>query len=99
MAVKNPPPTGLGERIKRLRHLGSINSTELSEAAGMSRGMVSMLETGAVSDMTTANASALARCLGVSLAFLLTGEGPEPTARQIVEAFLTAKQAKAGEAA
>ena len=96
MSVKNPPPAGLGERIKRLRTLASLTSREVSEAAGMSRGMVSMLETGAVVDMTTANATALARCLGVTLEYLLQGDGTEPTARQILAAY---ERARAGVAA
>lgn len=50
----------------------------LSETAGLAAGHVQTIESGAVRCVTTETARALAVALGVSLDWLLTGEGEGP---------------------
>lgn len=62
---------------------------------GLSHGALGALERGEVVDMKTAKAAAVASALGVDLDWLITGEGPEPTAKRVTAALERARTAAA----
>lgn len=84
-------PSDLAGRVGRLRAASGLSSRELSVLAGLSHSLLGQLERGDLADMKTENASRLAAVLGVSLDFLVRGEGREPTPRQVQAAVAAAK--------
>lgn len=72
-------PPGWQERIRTTREARGLSQREVAGRAGLSHAALSKLETG---QRPRAEAWALlkiARVLGVSLDWLLSGEGPEPS--------------------
>lgn len=88
----------LSERLRRAREAAGISCRELDRLAGITPGHSWSLERGARATPTSATASALARALGVSLDWLIDGQGAEPTVEQITAAVTTARETVAASA-
>jgi transcriptional regulator with XRE-family HTH domain len=61
----------LGDRLKRLRELAGLSQNELANRAGVSRPIISDLESNKRRNTTVDTAKRLARALGVSLDMLV----------------------------
>jgi transcriptional regulator with XRE-family HTH domain len=79
------------ERLRMARELGDLASYELAELAGVSGGYPGHLEKGRRKNPGSDVASKIARALGVSLDWLLRGEGPAPTKAQVQAAVAVAR--------
>ena len=66
----------LGERLKRFRELAGLSQNELAKRAGISRPIISALESDKQKSLTLDNAKRLARALGVTLD-MLAGDNSE----------------------
>jgi transcriptional regulator with XRE-family HTH domain len=74
----------VAERLKWARELiDDLGQRELDRLSGLGMGHVSMIESGRRPNIEGATAVKLARVLGVSVDWLLTGEGDEPTTDQV----------------
>lgn len=93
-------PSDLGCRVAKLRRAAKLSARELSLAIGASHGVVAQLECGTITDLRSSFIPRLAKALGTTSDYLLTGEGSEPTPEQTREAFEAWKgQASSAEAA
>lgn len=72
----------IGERIKKRRTELDWTQDVLAQKAGISKGFLSDLETGKRS-ISAETLLDLARVLGLSLDFIMTGEDPEEHAKEI----------------
>lgn len=70
--------------------LGALSARELDRLAEMTEGHTSLLES-VVENVRTDTLAKLARTLGVSIDWLVTGEGAEPTADVVTSAIETAR--------
>jgi transcriptional regulator with XRE-family HTH domain len=88
--------TTIGARLKYARELAGLNKAALSQLAGLpSDAHVGMIERSkAGQGTTTRTAAKLAAALGVSVGWLISGEGRVPSRRTIREA-VSAAQGKA----
>jgi len=78
MAKRETPPT-LAGRVRYLRGLvPGLDMRPLSKIAGLSPSTVGEIERGNRVTLSTATASGLATACGVSLDWLVRGEGPAP---------------------
>lgn len=68
-----------------------MSARELSLLAGLSHGLVALIESGFVAQPSIGTSSAIARVIGVSLDWLINGTGNEPTLEQIQAAVATAR--------
>jgi transcriptional regulator with XRE-family HTH domain len=59
------------ERVKRLRELAGLSQAELARRSGLNRAVISMLESGARTNVTIESARKLARGLGVTMDYLV----------------------------
>jgi transcriptional regulator with XRE-family HTH domain len=84
----------IGDRIARTRALIRLSAAELGELAGMSRGVVGMIETNKRPDPGANTVAAIAAVLGVSSDWLIKGIGVDPTKEQVAAAVDTARTAK-----
>lgn len=84
-------PSVVGTRIRQAREMAGISARELDRLAGLSENHTSLLES-VVRDVRTETAAAIARTLGVSLDWLVLGEGKAPTERTVRAAVETARQ-------
>lgn len=72
----------IGRRIVRLRKAGRLTQGQLALAAGVDRSWLSLVETGAIADPGGQRLDKVARKLGVTSHFLLTGDTsaePDPS--------------------
>jgi transcriptional regulator with XRE-family HTH domain len=76
--VIHPENIRVGATIRELREAHELTITELARAIGVSRGLMSLIESGS-RKATLANCRAIARVLGVPLA-AITVEGYEQIA-------------------
>jgi transcriptional regulator with XRE-family HTH domain len=83
----------LSDRLNRARTRAGVTGADLGLLAGLSRGAVSMIESGHRPDPNSSTVVALAGVLGVSLAWLLGGEGAMP-AKAVMRAAVEAARAK-----
>ncbi len=82
------------ERLREARKKADLTGAELGKLAGLSGGVVSMIESGNRKDPSGSTVAALAKVLGVSADWLLTGAEPEPTEEQIRAAVAAARENK-----
>lgn len=81
----------LAERLRFARHLAEVTGADLGVFAGLSKGAVSMIESGNRPDPSGSTVAALASVLGVSADWLLSGIGAEPKAKALQAAVAVAK--------
>lgn len=82
------------ERLKQARTMAGLTGSELGKLAGLSGGVVSMIESGNRKDPSGSTVAALARVLGVTADWLLTGSEPDPTEEQVKAAVTAARENK-----
>lgn len=80
-------PSDLGRRVASLRRAAGIGARTLSLRIGATHSVIAQLESGDIQDLRSSLALPLARSLGVTVEFLLTGEGKAPTPEQVRAAF------------
>lgn len=68
--------SGLGERVKRLRLERDMSHRDLVLASGVSQANISRIETGRRQNVSVEIAYLIARSLGTTVEYLLTGEAP-----------------------
>jgi transcriptional regulator with XRE-family HTH domain len=73
----------IGDRLAAVRELSGLSAAALGEKAGLSRAIVSMIESGERKNPNSKTISALAHVLGVSVGWLIDGVGPEPTKKAV----------------
>jgi transcriptional regulator with XRE-family HTH domain len=71
--MADPPAAGLGARIRTARLAQGLTQEQLARAVGVTRSAVAQWETGRAGQVG-GNLARIARYLGTSAAFLLTGE-------------------------
>ncbi len=80
-----------GSRLKWARDTANLSARKLDKLAGITPGHTTAIEAGRKQDITTSTAAKLAHALGVSLDWLISGDGPRPTERSLL-----AKAAESG---
>src|SRR4029453_3158257 len=83
-AVTTPLATSVGATIRRLRSAQGLTLADVAERAGISQGMLSRLETGAVSPSLDTLA-AVAKAIGTEIATLFRDVGARPSDAQLVK--------------
>jgi len=83
----------LSERLREARTLAGVKSRELDRLAGLSECHTQHIETGRRPNPETATIAPLARVLGVSLDWLIAGNGPAPEEAAVKAAVEQARQA------
>lgn len=68
-----------------------MSARELDRLSEITEGHTSLIESGVVRDVGTQTLSKIAKVLGVSLDWLVTGQGKVPTARQVSAAVNAAR--------
>lgn len=81
-------------RLKKTRELGGLAASELAGLAGLSPGYVRHIEKGVRENPGIEAASAIANVLGVSIDYLVRGEGEDPTEEQVKAAIALARPAE-----
>lgn len=98
LVVSTPTdPLSLAARIRTIREASGLSARTLSVLAGLSHSMISQLENGHVRELGSVKAQRLAVLLGISLDWLIGGDGKTPDLR-LVRA-MAAAAATAAEAA
>ena len=82
----------LVERLRQARQLGGVTGADLGVRAGLSKGAVSMIESGNRPDPSGSTVAALAKVLGVSADWLLSGTEPGPDAEAVKAAVALARE-------
>jgi transcriptional regulator with XRE-family HTH domain len=77
------PSTPLGDRLRQLRLSNGLKQRDLSNQAGVTIQTISRLENGEYDRVLPGTAEALARALGVSPSYLLTGYEPSKGGRSV----------------
>lgn len=80
-------------RLRQTREAAKISGSELSKLAGVSRGLVSSIETGTTTRPQITTLMAIANVFGVSCEYLLNGEGAAPTKAELRERLIAARKA------
>ena len=83
----------LSEHVRMARALSGISARELDRLANLAEGHTSLIENGSRPNVEARTAAAIAQVLGVSLDWLVSGEGKAPTERG-VKAAVEAARAK-----
>lgn len=78
--------------MKWMREIAGISLRELARLAGVSAGYPAHVESGFVAHPGTDTSLRIAKTLGCSLEYLLTGTGEPPTAEQILAAVEVARE-------
>jgi len=73
----------IAERIRWARSIAGLSSRKLDKAAGLRPGHVSMIESRDAHNLDTETATKLSHALGVSLDWLVNGDGREPSERAL----------------
>lgn len=87
--------TDLPTRLQLARELAGLSMQELSKLSGLAGSHAGLIARGAVGNPRVDIAEKLAHTLGISLDWLVRGEGPEPTAEQVHAAVEAARALKA----
>lgn len=89
------PPTmnSPWERLRWARLAAGISARELDRLAGLAEGHTALLEAGKKNGLEMRTATKLVRALGVTLDWLVMGEGDVPTAERILSAVQSAQAA------
>lgn len=69
----------LASRLEELRTAAGISASELAKLAGMARPHVRLIERGSGEGVQAKTVAQLARILGCSIDWLVTGDGERPT--------------------
>lgn len=78
----------IADRLRTARSLaGNPPSSLVSTTAGLSHAVTSLIETGKVKTPSAQTVVALARVLGVSTEWLVSGTGPEPRESSVRRAW------------
>jgi len=80
-------------RLHHLRELANLSARELDRLSRLRQGHTALIEKRASDNLETSTAQALAGVLGVSLDWLIAGDGKMPSAR-IVRAAVEAARAE-----
>lgn len=70
----------IGDRIKRLRLIKGMTQQEIADIAGVSRAAVTQWESGVAKGLRPENLLPVAKVLGVSVEYLVTGDDKTPGA-------------------
>jgi transcriptional regulator with XRE-family HTH domain len=82
----------LGKRLLRLRTKAGVGVSDLAKIAGLkSPSHIGLIERGVRKDIAASTALALARVLGASVEWLVSGEGDEPSEAVVKAAIGTAQ--------
>lgn len=87
--------TDLPSRLEHARVLAGLSQQELSKLSGLAGSHARLIATGVVESPRVEAAERLARTLGVSLDWLVSGVGPEPTSEQVQAAVAKARTLRA----
>jgi transcriptional regulator with XRE-family HTH domain len=77
----------LAARLKWARGMSGLTALDVCRKAQLSKAHVSMIESGRRKRIDVQTAQAIASVLGISWAWLLSGEGDAPTPEQIRQAI------------
>lgn len=80
-----------GERIKAARNLIGLPSRQLDKAAGLEPGVSWAVEKSATGNSQSATLDKIARALGLSLDYVIRGEGEPPTKESVQAAIDAAR--------
>jgi len=86
--------SNLAERLRHLRENAGLSAKALDVLADLTPGHTTLIETGRRADPSASTVEALASVLGVTLDWLVTGEGREPSERSVRAAVDAARRAK-----
>jgi len=81
----------MGARLRELRALAEVSCSESDRLAGVCRGMTSYAELSGA-DISSSRSAAYARVFGVSLDWLVSGEGPRPSKGVVQRAVQRARE-------
>lgn len=87
-----------GVRLRLLRLKAGITGHEIERLTDMQRGHVAVLESRPNARTPATTLLPLARLLGTTVAWLVSGEGVEPTRAQILDAIAAARAARGEQA-
>lgn len=90
--MSDSDPGTLGSRLRYARDLSGLGSRELGRLAGVSEGYPSNIESGARKNVPIEALSGFARVLGLSLDWLVDGQGDPPSRAAVVIAAEKARQ-------
>lgn len=82
------------DRLRWARHAAGISARELDRLAGLAEGHSALLEAGKKKGLEMRTAAGLARALGLSLDWLVLGEGGQPDEDKIRKAVGSAQAAQ-----
>ena len=82
----------LSDRLRRAQEAANVSARELGRLAGLpSESHVGYLETAPDPNPNANTLKSICRVLGISIDYLLTGAGPEPSSRRIRAAVEAAR--------
>jgi transcriptional regulator with XRE-family HTH domain len=85
--MAEPANEDVASRLKFARGMSGLSQNALSIRSGLSKAHVNLIESGTRRRIDVHTAQAIAGVLGISWAWLLSGEGDAPTAEQIQQAI------------
>lgn len=85
--------SSLAERVRWARSVAGVTQEKLAKLCGVTGPHVSLIESGARTDLQMRTLAGLASGLGVSMEWLATGAGAEPTVEQIQAAVAASEAA------
>lgn len=85
------------DRLRVVRVRAGLSARELSRLAGLTGAHVGLVESGAIRDVGTSTATALAGVLGCSLDWLVRGQGTPPSDAELAAAVAAARARHAAE--
>lgn len=80
-----------GERIRSLRLSADMSLRELDALAGLHAGHTRQIENGTGKKVAADTLKKIRAVFGVSFAWLLEGEGPQPNARKVADSVASAR--------
>lgn len=83
----------LQRRLQAARIRAGLSARRLDDLAGLTPGYTSLIEAGKRANIGARTADAIARVVGVSLDWLIRGDGNEPTDQQVRRAVEAAQRA------
>lgn len=88
------PVIGFYSRLKRLQTIGRVSGRKLARLVGWNETSLSAAEHRGVigADMSATRVLALAKALGTTVEFLVTGEGEEPSEEDVRAALARAEE-------
>lgn len=81
-------------RLRAARLRAGLSARGLDDLAGLTAGYTRLIEAGKRGNIGSRTADAIARVLGVSLDWLIRGDGQEPTDLEMARALDTARRAR-----